>query len=53
MITVFSSDPMTGSIVGILWVVINALVVAQYHRLQLTNYLQPHHVQRRVWANTA
>jgi hypothetical protein len=35
MITVFASDPMTGSIIGILWVVINALVVAQYDRLQL------------------
>lgn len=53
MITVFSSDPMTGSIVGILWVVINALIVAQYHRLQLADYMQLHHIQRWVWANTA
>ncbi len=52
MITVFSSDPVTGSVVGIMWVVINALVVAQYHRLQLWDYIQTQHVQRRVWANT-
>lgn len=53
MITVFASDPVTGSIVGIIWVVINALVVSQYHRLQLSDYMQAHHVQRRVRANTA
>ncbi len=53
MITVFASDPMTGSVIGIIWVVINALVVAQYDRLQLWNYMQPHHTQRRVRANTA
>jgi hypothetical protein len=53
MITVFGSDPMTGSIIGILRVVINALIVAQYHRLQLGDYIQTQHVQRRVRANTA
>ena len=35
MITVFASDPVTGSIIGILWVIINALIVTQYDRLQL------------------
>lgn len=52
MITVFASDPVTGSIIGILWVIINALIVTQYDRLQLWLYIQAHHAQRRVQANT-
>jgi len=53
MMTVFTSDPIAGSIIGIVWVIINALIVAQYHRLWVQQYIQPHHVKRRVRANTA
>lgn len=53
MISSFGWDPITGSIVGILWIAINALVVTQYQRLHLWQYLQPTHVKRRVRANTA
>jgi hypothetical protein len=35
MIAVFASDPITGSVIGMMWVVINALTVAQHDRLNL------------------
>lgn len=53
MITIFTSDPISGSIVGIIRVVINALIVSQYNNLNIAQYLKARHVQRRVRANTA
>lgn len=53
MMTVFGDDPTTGSIVGVIWIVINAIIAAQYQSLDLATYLRPHHLQRWIWANTA
>jgi len=53
MMTVFGDDPITGSSVGIIWIVLNAVIAAQYQSLDLASYLRPHHLQRWIWANTA
>lgn len=48
----FAGDLITGSIIGVIWIIANALLVTQYHNLNFKKYILKHHVKRWVWANT-